>query len=168
MSDRDQLLASLDAGGAELLAALEGLTDLAAAAKPAGGGWSALDCVEHVATTETLLLRQLKKHSVALEEEGSRERESVLYESIAARGRKVEAPEWTHPKGRYTTPGEAADAFLDARAHTLRWLDQCDFDLRRRAVEHPLLGMVSAYEFVLIVAAHPARHARQIQELRGL
>jgi hypothetical protein len=43
MSDRDQLLASLNAGRGELLAAVEGMTDQEAAAKPAGGGWSALE-----------------------------------------------------------------------------------------------------------------------------
>lgn len=166
MSDRDQLLASLNAGRGELLAAVEGMTDQEAAAKPAGGGWSALECVEHVATAETLLLRRLKTQSVAVEEEMSREREPVLYARLAARDRKVEAPAFVHPKGRYTTLGEAVGAFLDARERTVEWLEKCDFDLRRRAVEHPLMGPASAYEFILIMAAHPARHAHQIQEGR--
>jgi hypothetical protein len=54
MSDRDQLLANLSAGRGELLGAVEGMTDEQAAVQPAGGGWSALECVEHVATVETL------------------------------------------------------------------------------------------------------------------
>ena len=168
MSDRDELLASLNAGRGELLAAVEGMTDEQAATKPADGGWSALECAEHVAIVETLLLRRLKTQSVALEEELSRDLEAALYARLAAlRGRKVEAPEFAHPKGRYPTLGEAVGAFLDAREHTVRWLESCDFDLRRRMVEHPLLGPVRAYEFILIMAAHTARHARQIQEGRG-
>jgi hypothetical protein len=169
MSDRDQLLEKLNAGRDEFLAAAEGLTDEQAAARPPTGGWSALECAEHVATAEKLLLRRLKTQSVGLPEEWSREREAVLYARIAAlRGRKVEAPEPTRPTGRYTTFGEAVRAFLDAREHTVRWLESCDFDLRRRSVEHPLLGPASAYEFILIMAAHPARHARQIREGRAL
>ena len=166
MSDRDELMATLNAGRGELLAAVEGMTDEQAAVKPAGGGWSALECVEHVAAAETLMYRRLKQ-SVAVEEELGREREAVLYARLAARGRKVEAPQLTHPKGRYATLGEAVGAFLDARAHTVKWLDKCDFDLRRRATEHPVLGPASAYELILIMAAHPARHARQILEGRA-
>ena len=166
MSDRDRLLERLNAGRCELLAAVEGMTDQEAAAKPAGGGWSALECVEHVATAETLLLRRLKTQSVAVEEEMSREREPVLYARRAARDRTVEAPAFVHPKGRYTTLGETVGAFLDARERTVEWLEKCDSDLRRRAVEHPLMGPASAYEFILIMAAHPARHAHQIQEGR--
>jgi hypothetical protein len=167
MSDQDQLLASLNAGGGELLAAVEGMTDEQAAVKPAGGGWSALENVEHIATVETLGLRRLTTKSVAVPEEMSRKREAVLYERLAARGKKVEAPEFSLPKGRYATLGEAVGDFLDARERIVKWLESCDFDLRRRAVEHPLAGTVSAYEFILIMSAHPARHARQIQEGRG-
>ena len=167
MSDRDQLMASLNAGRAELLAAVEGMTDEQAAAQPPGGGWSVLENAEHVAIAEKMLLRLLKTRSVAVEEELSREREAVLYERLAARGRKVEAPKFVRPSGRYATLGEAVEAFLSAREHSVKWLESCDFDLRRRTVEHPLAGQVSAYELILIMAAHPARHARQIQEGRG-
>jgi hypothetical protein len=167
MNDRDRLLAALNAGRGELLAAVEGMTDEQAAAKPAGGGWSVLEIVEHVAIGEKMLRRLLKTRSVAVEEELSRGREAVLYERLASRGKKVESPEFVRPTGRYASLGEAVVAFLDARERTLEWLGKCDFDLRRRKVEHPLAGTVSAYEFILIMAAHPARHARQIQEGRG-
>jgi hypothetical protein len=168
MSDPDQLLASLNAGRGELLAAVEGVTDEQAGVKPAGGGWSVLEIVEHVAIGEKMLLRLLKTRSAVVEEEMSRGREAMLYERLATRGKKVEAPEIVRPTGRCATFGEAVVAFLDARERTVEWLGKCDFDLRRRTVEHPLAGPVSAYEFILIMAAHPARHARQIQEGRGL
>ena len=71
-----------------------------------------------------------------------------------------------HPAGRYATLGEAIAAFLAARGKTVEWLEVCDFDLRRRAVEHPALGTISVYELLLTMAAHPARHARQIREGR--
>ena len=166
MSDRDELVERLNAGRDEFLAAVEGMTDEQAAVRPAGGGWSALENAEHVAISEVLLLRLLTRRSVALEEEMSREREAVLYARVATRGRKLEAPEFAHPKGRYATLGEAVSAFLGAREHTVRWLETCDFDLRRRSVEHPLLGPASGYELILIMAAHAARHALQIQEGR--
>lgn len=167
MSDRDELLVKLNAGRGDLLASVDGLTNAQAAARPADGGWSPLECIEHVATVETLLLRRLQTQSVEVPEELGREREPMLYARISTRGEKIPAPEMVHPKGRFATIDDAVGAFLEAREHTLLWLSRCDFDMRRRAVDHPALGPSSAYEFVLIIAAHPARHAAQIQELRA-
>jgi len=166
MSDREELLAALDAGRGELLAAVEGMTDEQAAARPPGGGWSALECLEHAAIAEEVLL-QIQTQSVAVEEEMSRAREARLYQLATARGRKFPAPDIALPTGRYATPGEAAGAFLHARERTVQWLATSDFDLRRRCAQHPVLGAASVYEMVLLMAAHPARHARQIREARG-
>ena len=166
MSDRDELLASLNAGRGELLGAVEGMTDQQAAIKPASGGWSALECVEHIATAETRMLWRLTTQSVAVPEELSREREPLLYTRLAARGQKFEAPEPVRPQGRYPTLGEAVGAFLDARERTVKWLESCRLDLRRHSVEHPAMGPSSAYEYILIMAAHAARHARQIRDGR--
>jgi len=167
MSDREELLAKLNAGRGDLLAAVEGLTDAEAAIRPPDGGWTPLECLEHVATVETLLLRRLQTQSSDIPEELGREREPELYARISTRSLKIQAPELAHPKGRFKTVSDAVGAFLDARERTLHWLATRDFDMRRRAVEHPALGPASAYEFVLIMAAHPARHAAQIQETRA-
>jgi hypothetical protein len=164
MSDREQLLASLIEGRGQLLAAVEGLTDEQAAVKPAGGGWSALECAEHIAVAEILLFRRLSTQSVEVAEEWSRQREPVIAARMIDRGRKVNAPEPARPTGRYATLSEAVGAFLDARERTVRWLESCDFDLRRRTVEHPLVGPMSAYEFILTMAGHTTRHANQIVE----
>jgi hypothetical protein len=166
MSDREELLAKLNAGRGDLLASVEGLTNEQAALRPADGGWTPLECLEHVATVETLMLRRLQTQSSDIHQELGREREPELYARISTRSHKIQAPELVHPKGRFTSVGDAVGAFLDARERTLQWLAKCDFDLRRRAVEHPALGPASAYEFVLIMAAHPARHAAQIHEIR--
>jgi hypothetical protein len=168
MNDRELLIERLNAGRDELLAAVEGLTDEQSAKRPVEGAWSPLECVEHVATVETLFLRRLQTQSVDVPEEMSREREPVLYARIATRDRKINGPEIAQPKGRFSTVGEAVEAFQQARAHTLKWLDECPYDLRRRAAEHPALGPGSVYEMVLILAAHAARHAAQIRECRAL
>ena len=167
MTDREVLLDRLRAGKDELLAAVDGLTDEQAKATPGCGGWSALGCVEHVATVDTRLLRRLQTESTEVEAEMSREREAVLYDAIAGRAKKVQAPELVHPSGRYATLSEAVQGFVTARDRTIGWVVECEWDLRRRSVEHPAFGSVSAYEMVLIGAAHAARHARQIVEGRG-
>ena len=167
MNDRELLLEKLAAGRDELLAAVEGTTEAEAAATPEGGGWSALQCVEHVATVDTRVLRRMQHDSTAVGAEMSREREPMLYDLIAARGRKVEAPEMVHPTGRYASLAEAVRGFVTARERTMRWVKDSEGDLRLRSVEHPAFGVVSVHEMVLIAAAHAARHARQIVEGRG-
>ena len=136
MNDREELLAKLNAGRGDLLGAVEGMTNEQAALRPADGGWTPLEILEHVATVETLLLRRLQTQSSDIAEELGREREPELYARISTRSHKIQAPELVHPKGRFTTVGDAVGAFLDARERTLQWLARCDFDLRRRAVEH--------------------------------
>jgi hypothetical protein len=166
MNDREILLDRLKAGREELLAAVEGLTDAQAKATPGCGGWSALGCVEHVATVEARLLRRMQTETTVLDEEMSREREAILYDSIVSRGKKVQAPELVHPTGRYPDLDAAIQEFVAARERTMQWVAECDWDLRRRSVAHPAFGVISAYEMVLIGAAHAARHARQITEGR--
>jgi hypothetical protein len=162
MNDRELLLDRIAAGRDELLAAVDGMTEPEAEAIPGCGGWSALGCVEHLATVEARLLRRLQTESTVVEEEMSREREPTLYDTIAGRTRKFEAPEMVHPAGRYATLSDAVQGFIEAREGTMRWVAACDWDLRRRSVVHPAFGVISAYEMVLIGAAHAARHARQI------
>lgn len=167
MNDKELLFDRLNAGRAELLAAVEGLTDERAATIPADGGWSAIEILEHLATAETLMLRRLQHQATVVEVEMSREREAGLYDMLAARGRKFEAPEPARPTGRYATLSEALRGFETARERTLRYLETCDFDLRKRSAEHPALGTVSGYILVLLIAGHAARHARQIVESRA-
>jgi hypothetical protein len=166
MTDQNRLLECLEAGRFELLSAIEGMSDRDAAAKPADGGWSALEIVEHVAITEKLMLRRLAMQPVPLTEEINPEREAILYSRISTRGRKVVAPEVAQPKGRYATLGDAVAAFLRTREHTLQWLENCQVDLRSHVAEHPAVGPATLYEYILIMAAHAARHASQIREGR--
>ena len=118
-------------------------------------------------TVETLVLRRMRTQTTVVEEEMSREREATFYGAIASRAKKFQAPEFAHPTGRYATLSEAVQRFVAARERMVRWVEDCDFDLRRRSVVHPAFGVISGYEMILIGAAHAARHARQIVEGRA-
>ena len=149
----------------ELLSAVEGMTDEEAAVKPAGGGWSAWKPGAR-RYRGNAVLRRLSVAVCRIAARGEPGARAGALRAYCHSSRQVEAPESAQPKGRYTTLSDAVGAFLDAASVPLQWLENCDFDLRRRAVEHPALGPASAYEFILIMAAHPARHARQIREGR--
>jgi hypothetical protein len=40
-------------------------------------------------------------------------------------------------------------------------------DLRGKMFKHPLLGELDGYQAVLVIAAHPQRHALQIEEIKA-
>jgi uncharacterized damage-inducible protein DinB len=164
MIDRDELLDKLNSGRAELLAALEGVTEEQAAVKPAAG-WSILECVEHVATVEESLRRRLVEKSSPTADEMPRRREALIVARAADRSRKVSAPEPAHPRGRFATLSEAVEFFCRSREQTIAYISSCPHDLRRLQTQHPLIGAVSGQEMLLMMIGHPFRHAAQIREL---
>jgi hypothetical protein len=165
MIDRDELLDKLNSGRAELLAAVDGVTEAQAAVKPATG-WSILECVEHVAIVEENLRRRLMEQASRAPDELPRQREAVIVARAADRSRKVLAPETAHPRGRFATLAEAVQSFCRSREQTIAYISCCQEDLRRLTMEHPLIGAVSGQEMLLMMIGHPFRHAAQIRELR--
>jgi hypothetical protein len=77
------------------------------------------------------------------------------------------SPEVVRPAGRLTTLADATRHFLQSRAGTVRFVENCAEDLRARLTTHPLLGPVNGYETPLLMAVHPHRHAGQIEEIRA-
>ena len=55
-ADRKEILRMLAEGFSALRAAIHGVTEVEAAQRPIAGGWSMLDCLEHLAVTERELL----------------------------------------------------------------------------------------------------------------
>jgi uncharacterized damage-inducible protein DinB len=166
LSDRDQLLVKLKTGRDEFLVSLYGVTEEQAAARPVTG-WSILECAEHVAIVEENLRRRLMEQSTPTEAELPRQREALIVARAADRGRKVPAPEVAQPHGRFTTLSEAVESFCRNREQTIAYIASCQDDLRRLTTNHPMIGVVSGQEIMILMIAHPFRHAQQIQEIRG-
>lgn len=61
----------------------------------------------------------------------------------------------------------SAEHFLASRESTIQFAANCTEDLRSKLTTHPLLGTVNCYETLLLMAAHPLRHAKQIQEIKA-
>jgi hypothetical protein len=165
--EKRDLLLALDRGRGTLGRALAGVGEDLAARRPANGGWSILEIVNHLVESESYLLGRLRvaKHSEHLV--APREREGKIAARAADRTRPIAAPPESQPRGRYATLAEAVGAFDATRAETVQFLDQFDDDLRCWATDHPLFpGPVSCQETVIMMAAHPGRHADQILEIR--
>ena len=165
-AEKEALRTALDRGHAALRRALEGVEDDLAARKPAAGGWSILECVEHVVVSEQYLLSRLR---IAQRSEPAAdvEREAKIAVRAANRTRRIEAPPESQPPGRYASLRDAVAAFDATRAETVRFLEQFEGDLRCWTTDHPLFpGPVTSMETLIMMAAHPGRHAEQIGEIR--
>jgi len=165
--EKHKLLAELETGRRELLGALDGLTEEAAARAPEAGKWSVLECVEHVATAEDYLFSQIAAAQPADGELLSREREAKILARGVDRSWKVSSPQEGLPHGRFRSLREAVERFLASRERTIRFVENCEHDLRAQFTTHPIIGKANCYEMVLMMAIHPMRHAKQIAEIRG-
>ena len=165
-TDRADLLARLEAGRAELLASIEGMTDTEAAAAPANGRWSAIANIEHLALVEANLMRGIQSATI-VEGESVPGREAGIFEAVRRRQRKFSAPPAAQPTGECQTLAEAISKFDGVRSGTTAYVEGCDRDLRLCPTTHPLMGPLTAMECLYLIAGHPFRHAAQIRELRA-
>ena len=164
--ERTELLHWLDRGRAAFRKAVAGVTEADAARVPGPGQWSVLECAEHVAVVEQYLYARLLEARLDPAVEIPPGREALIRARAADRSRKVPAPQAAAPAGRYRTLAEALAAFDEARARTVVYVEGCAEDLRTRVTTHPILKMANCHETLLMMAAHPERHAKQIAEAR--
>ena len=167
-AEKLRILRELQAGRDVLGEAVAGVDDGLAMRKPSHEAWSILDCVEHMVESERYLLTRLHAAEHTDKPFEKSRRESKIAMLAADRSRRIEAPEQAHPRGRFATLGEALAAFDATRAEVERWVENCTGDPRRMVTDHPLIvGPVTCAETLIMIAAHPARHAKQIGEIRA-
>jgi uncharacterized damage-inducible protein DinB len=166
--DRATLTRLLSESSRALEGAVVGVSESQAALHSPQGGWSVAEIVEHVAVAEEQMFSALTGRFRELAEPGQDEkREKQILSTTLDRAQKRISPEVSRPAGRFATLGVGLAHFRRSRARTLEFVEQTSDDLRCRTVKHPLAGVVSGYEYLLILASHPARHAGQIRELRA-
>ena len=150
------------------LASFAGVSDADARVRPAENCWSVLDCVEHIAVAETGMLRLLQSPRRP-RAAGAPNREQIFLEHMGSRSRKVESPERGRPTGRFPGLAAASKQFEVSREAAIRFAEQNTEDLRATEVTHPhpLVGDVSAFEMLIIMAKHSDRHALQIEDVKA-
>jgi uncharacterized damage-inducible protein DinB len=167
LAEKIEVLRQLQAGRDALGEALAGVDDAMAVHKPSRESWSILECVEHMVESERYLLTRLHGAEHADQPFGKSRREGKIAMLAADRSRRIEAPEQAHPHGRFATLSEAVAAFDATRAEVDRWVENCTGNPRCMMTDHPLIvGPVTCAETLIMIAAHPARHAKQIAEIR--
>lgn len=167
-ADRAAILKMLTESSATFGDAVAGVSKDDAARKPPDGGWSIAEIAEHVAVAEEGMFFMLTERFRPIPEAPRDEqKETQLVNVILNRRRRMESPDASKPSGKFTSLSEALAHFRGCRARTIHYVEQCKDNQRNRSVKHPLAGVVTGYEYMLILANHPTRHAAQIREVRS-
>ncbi len=157
------------------------LVDLAAASPegdlaraPGGGGWTALEVLEHLILVERSVIGLL---ATPRREQGLAPREPLAHlvralpvawrlQLVARRIGKVPAPSDVRPAAM-PTKAQALAGLAAARRGTLAHLErggQTD-ELARIRRQHPILGTLDGIQWIEFIAAHERRHCGQIADL---
>jgi hypothetical protein len=167
-SDRQEILSRLQAGSGALKDAVKGLDESGARNKPTPESWSVLECVEHMVASEAVLLSRLREATPHDESYEDRAREEKLQGLALNRLRRIEAPEFVLPAGKYESLEKVMEGFDSVRGETVRFVEEFSGDLRSWLTMHPLITRpLNCYEMLLLMALHPTRHSVQISEIRA-
>ncbi len=168
-AERERAIAYLEQTKTAILDSTAPLNEAQWRFKPSPEAWSAAECVEHVAITETFLLRTIQesvKAPAAPEEilAQTSGKEDVIVKLVAARKGKASAPEGAHPTNRFPNSTELRAHFTEVRDRTILYLRTTEDPLRRHTFDHFVLGPLDCYQWLVFMAAHSERHLKQLQE----
>lgn len=169
-SERAYLVDQLEQTKKGVLDSLAGVTPSEWTFKAAPDKWSVAETAQHIVLAETFIFNGaqqiLKTPAVARPEKSNAEVDHKLVEGVQDRSHKVTAPEPLVPSKPFATPEEAAKAFAAKRDQNIEYVKTTNDDLRTHVGPGPA-GPMDAYQFLLLLSAHSARHTAQIREVQA-
>lgn len=168
MPEKEKTMRYLDDTRATLSNEIKRLSDKQLNFKPANGGWSIAEVIEHVALVEGTIeniLGTLDQSQVASPNRDLKKLDEIVLREVPDRSKKFQAPSFVSPTGKWTAAA-ALDQFQSARKHITEILHSKK-DLRKNVVEHPVYGFLDGYQWILATAGHSERHTKQIQEIKS-
>jgi len=153
----------------DLLKTVNGLSVAQLTFKADSSKWSVEDCVKHIAMAEMGLWKMTQD---GLSQPANPEKRSEikatdeqLIKSVQDRSAKFQAAEPMQPKNTpFKSMEEATNSFKENRNKLIKYIDDTQEDLRNHVINFPL-GMMDAYQVVLLISAHSNRHTQQIKEV---
>ena len=170
--ERDAALKSLQATHDAFLQSIAGLSEKQWSFKPAPDRWSVAEVSEHIAVSESMIFGLVQSKFMAGPATPEKRAEvkvtdEVILAKVPDRSHKAQAPEFLKPTGRFADRAAVAKAFEDARKNTMQYVKTTQEDLRDHFGQHPLLGTIDAYQWILLISTHTERHTKQIEEVKA-
>lgn len=169
--DKTLLISQLQETRDNLLKEVQGLSDAQLEYKTAPDRWSVIECVEHITLIEKAIMegeQQLVKQPANPEKRAEiKTTDEQIIKNVEDRSHKAKAPEFGIPKHAYSSDAEAIKNFTEQRNKLIEYVTNTNDDLRNHVMNHPVLGMIDAYQLLLLDAAHTNRHTQQLQEVKA-
>src|SRR5712692_10048835 len=170
--ERAHAIKLLEDSQAEFNELTAGLTDAQWIYKPAPDRWSVGETAEHIVLAEGLLFSKLEE---ALANPPNPEWETktagkteFIERVMPDRSHKAQAPESVQPNSKWTRE-ETIARYKEARAKTLKFIQETDVPLKSHTSEHPfpVFNTLNAYQWLLYIPLHNLRHGQQIAEVKA-
>ena len=169
--ERDRALSELYASRKRFLDAIAGLSDAQWKFKADPAKWSIAECAEHITVSEDFIFgvvaKLMKSPADPSKREQTKGKDEVVLRSVVDRSRKFQAPEPIVPANRWPDRQALVDHFIESRDHTLDYVRSTPDDLREHFGPHRAMGMLDAYQWILLLSAHTQRHTAQIDEVKA-
>ena len=167
---KEELVKYMEQTRQNFLDSVKGLSEAQLKFKPAPDKWSVMEVSEHIARSEDFLgdsAVKLMSTPVAEKKAATPGSENQLVNVITDRSKKFQAPEPLKPTGKWATEGDILNAFNASRDKYIDWVKKTpEKDLRAHLQAGPA-GELDAHEWILFMAAHSARHTKQIEEVKA-
>jgi uncharacterized damage-inducible protein DinB len=153
------------------LKSISGLSQKQWTFKPAPDRWSVAEVSEHITIAESTIfgLEQKIMQSPATPEkrEQAKGKDQIIVTRLLDRSHKATAPEILRPTNRWATEADLTKAFEAARKSNMDYIRTTNDDLRDHFFDHSVFGTLDAYQWMLFISAHSARHTEQIEEVKA-
>jgi len=153
----------------ELIKTVNGLSAAQLSYKADSARWSVEDCVKHIASAEMGIWKAVE---TGLSQPPNPEKradikmtDDQLVKAIQDRSSKFQAPEPLQPKNTaFKSASEALASFKESRNKLINYINVTQEDMRNHVINFPV-GVMDAYQLVLMISAHSSRHTLQIKEV---
>lgn len=167
--EREVALKHLAQTRQKFLDSIAGLSDAQWTFKAGPDRWSIAEVAEHIAISESTILQLIREkvmNAPAAPPEAARVPDEKVIASVVDRTERFQAPEFLRPTNRWSTRDALVKDFLAARETTVNYAKTTTDDMRAHAAPHPVLKTLDAYQWLLLLSAHTARHTAQIEEVK--
>jgi hypothetical protein len=170
--ERDRATSELESSQNALLDAVKGMSDAQWNFRPSPDHWSAAECVEHLTLSEYMVygvVRQelMKGPAEPEKRESVKGKDELVVKMVPDRSHKVKTIANLEPTHKFGTPEKTLEFFEGIHAKTIEYVKTTDDDLRDHFRDHPALGRLDGYQWILFIAEHTRRHTAQILELKA-
>lgn len=143
---------------------LEDLNESQWSRRPANGGWSIQETMEHIVLAMPAQIKGLEKALATESDEFKelRQRDGWLLSKITDRGVKVKTP--LEPQGSEMTKAEMLETYRAHGTRFLKILRNKKTEFRSHYGKSPY-GEVDAYQLMIFIPGHVQRHLSQMEEI---